>query len=65
MFLVQNANYFEQEKKWGWPLFWLGTIEKTLDRLSSKGVKCFEISSSYGLSGWILASEVEYRSAGL
>lgn len=60
-FLSQNAERFEQEKKWGWPLFWRGSIGQTLEHLSGKQAKCFEISSSYGLSGWVLASKVEHR----
>lgn len=60
-FLSQYAEHFEQEKKWGWPLFWRGSIGQTLEHLNGKHIKCFEISSSYGLSGWVLASKVEHH----
>ncbi len=59
-FLLQNAERFEKEKKWGWPLFWRGAIGTTLEYLNGRNVKCFAISSSYGLSGWVLASRVEH-----
>jgi hypothetical protein len=60
-FLSKNIERFEHEKKWGWPLFWCDSIEKTLDHLKGKNAKCFEISSSYGLSGWVLASKVHHH----
>jgi hypothetical protein len=59
-FLSQNAERFEKERKWGWPLFWRGAIGTTLEHLNSRNVKCFAISSSYGLSGWVLASRVDH-----
>jgi hypothetical protein len=61
-FLSRNAKRFEEEQKWGWPLFWRGSIGQTLDHLRGKA-KCFEISSSYGLSGWVMASKVEHHEA--
>jgi hypothetical protein len=60
-FLLQNTERFEKEKKWGWPLFWRGDIGTTLERLNSRNVRCFAISSSYGLSGWVLAAKVEHH----
>jgi hypothetical protein len=60
-FLTEHAKRFEQEAKWGWPLFWRGSAQQTLDHLNAKNIKCFEISSSYGLSGWVLAAKVEHR----
>jgi hypothetical protein len=59
-FLTHNADYFEQECKWGWPLFWRGDVTKTLEYLNDNAIKCLEISSSHGLSGWVLASNVAY-----
>jgi hypothetical protein len=57
--LTQNASRFQDESKWGWPLFWRDGVEKTLELLVEKNVKCFEISSSYGLSGWVLATNMD------
>ncbi len=57
-FLAEYSQQFEQQREWGWPLFWKGTADETLKHLSEKMVRCFEVSSSYGLSGWVLAVAV-------
>jgi hypothetical protein len=54
---------FQSSKKWGWPRFWTGEVSKTMEQLSAKGAKCFELSSSYGLSGWIVAVSASISSA--
>ncbi len=69
-FLEAWAEKFETECKWGWPKFWRPTryppspVEVTLEEcfqsLTALRVKCFEISSSYGLSGWVLATEIHH-----
>jgi hypothetical protein len=58
-FLRENAQRFERERKWGWPLFWKGDVESTASHLSGVGAKVYDVSTSYGLSGWILAQSVE------
>jgi hypothetical protein len=58
-FLREQSHMFEEGRKWGWPKFLKATAEETLSRLVENGLKCFEISSSYGLRGWVVASEVE------
>ena len=63
-FLVEHADQFNREAKWGWPLFWQGTTEQTFEHLSARGVRCYELSSSYGLTGWVLAKSFEHREAG-
>jgi hypothetical protein len=67
--LAEWAERFETESKWGWPRFWRAKpypprhvreeLEDSLAVLRSKEVRCFHLSSSYGLSGWILAAGVE------
>lgn len=54
-FLVKNARFFKQQRQWGWPLFWQGSVAATLAYLESKHVQCWELSASFGLSGWLLA----------
>lgn len=54
-FLRENAERFRAEQKWGWPLFWKGDVQSTERHLADSGAHLFEISSSYGLSGWVLA----------
>lgn len=66
-FLEEWAEKFETECKWGWPKFWRPKpyparqlaveLEESFQRLTDIGIKCIEISSSYGLSGWVLATE--------
>jgi len=54
-FVQENAALFEEECKWGWPLFWQGNSEKTTRSLSVLGARAWVISTSYGLSGWVVA----------
>src|SRR6267143_541898 len=57
-FLDENAPLFNEEKKWGWPLFWKGSTSTTMEYLSQNHAKLWEISTSYGLSGWVVATGV-------
>ncbi len=50
------AGKFQDSAKWGWPRFWKSQVQNTMEHLSSRGAKCFELSSSYGLSGWVVAN---------
>lgn len=64
-FLEHWANRFENECKWGWPRFWRSKpypvrpaeieLEEAFEYLTQRQLKCVELSSSYGLSGWVLA----------
>ena len=68
-FLEEWQSRFEHENRYGWPKFWRTKphppqpVEQVLEEafafLSRKHIKCIELSSSYGLSGWVLASSVE------
>lgn len=68
-FLEEWQTRFEHECRWGWPSFWRTkphpdqpveqVLEEAFAYLSSNAIKCVELSSSYGLSGWVLASAVE------
>ena len=57
-FIKSNATSFDQSVKWGWPLFWGLGAEKRSALLHERHIRCFELSSSYGMRGWILAAEV-------
>jgi hypothetical protein len=56
------ANYgskiVESYRRSGAPGPWAADIAAATQSLEAKGVQAFELSSSYGLSGWILAKEV-------
>jgi len=65
-FLREWTDRFEVHCKWGWPTFWRPKpyperpvaveLEEALTWLGARDIKCIELSSSYGLSGWVLAS---------
>jgi hypothetical protein len=55
-FVRENAHMFQREQKWGWPKSWKGSVEETIRHLKEKQMKLWVLSSSYGLSGWILGS---------
>jgi len=56
--IFSHALSFEEQSRWGWPLYWKGTVENTLEHLKGVGAKCFLLSTSYGLTGWVVCREV-------
>jgi hypothetical protein len=48
----------EGSKSVGAPPWWGGSIEKARAYLEERRVRAFEINSSYGFSGWVLATQV-------
>ena len=52
----------EGHKIAGWPSFWKDSIDEMIEDLSQGGYKMFEISSSYGLDGWVVANSCEFQS---
>ena len=44
----------------GWPSFWRETVDEMVQVLSNDGIQMFEISSSYGLDGWVAAKDCEF-----
>lgn len=71
-FLRESAAKFDEESKWGWPKFWrhnpalpspiAETLEQAHQSLLARNVKCIKLSTSYGLSGWILATSSWHES---
>src|SRR5262245_10364617 len=53
--LVENADTFERGMKYAWPGVWNQSFEASLHHLESQRAKAFEISSSFGLTGWVIA----------
>ena len=60
-FLFRNEEHFVHEAQWGWPLFWQGSAQGTASWLTSRGRRVWAISSSYGMSGWVVAGAVTFR----
>jgi len=48
----------EGSKSVGAPPWWGGSLEKAQAYLVGRNVRAFEINSSYGFSGWVLATQV-------
>jgi hypothetical protein len=55
--LVQDeADLFAESWRWGWPpVEYDGNLETLVAALRQRLVRAYLISSSYGLSGWVLA----------
>ncbi len=58
-----NAETFAASSKWGWPRFWRETAQETTFVLLASGMRCFQLSSSYGLSGWVVAASARAGAA--
>ena len=66
--LEEWTDRFELSAKFGWPAFWRPApypqrpVEVELDEayrlLTERSVKCIELASSYGMSGWLIAANV-------
>lgn len=50
-----NAEVFTRGKRYGWPHPKHDDLEDLIANLAAQGVRAYEISSSCGLSGWVLA----------
>jgi hypothetical protein len=62
-FLVENEAFFSCEARWGWPRFWQGCAEQTAGWLAYRGRHVWNVSMSYGLSGWVVAGTAAYENA--
>jgi len=50
---------FEEGSKNAWPGPWNESTEACIEHLHSKGAKAFQISSSYGLTGWVISESYQ------
>ena len=58
------AEFEAGHRQSGWPPFWQGDESKTRERiavLAEEGARWFEMTSSFGMEGWVLCRKVEYR----
>jgi hypothetical protein len=61
-FLRSHQTEFDESSNMvGAPSWWRGSLEQAEKYLTSKSVHAFEINSSYGFSGWVLASHVHQQ----
>jgi len=53
-----QAKFEEGFRLSGWPRFWKGSLDEALNFLKTRSIRGFRLSSSYGMSGWVLAAEM-------
>jgi hypothetical protein len=56
---------FEEGSKYAWPGPWNDSFRACLAYFQSKAAKGYEISSSYGLCGWIIAESCSFEAKGI
>jgi hypothetical protein len=54
--VASNRHLFEEGSQYAWPGPWNNSPEESIRYMQSAGGKAFEISSSYGLGGWVVAA---------
>lgn len=63
-FLQEHAARFTNgASKSGWAQFWTGSVPEAHARLIASSVHAFEITSSYGLHGWVLSRSFHTHAA--
>ncbi len=45
----------------GWPSFWKNTVEEMVSAISDRDCRIYEISSSFGLDGWVVARSCDFH----
>lgn len=56
-FLREELNLISKQKCFGWPVLY-ETENELVEFFQTHGYKVFEISSSYGLCGWVFAKQM-------
>jgi hypothetical protein len=57
-FLAEHGTEISESYKMGGaPGTWARDFETALEYLRQQGIQAFDLSSSYGLSGWVLARD--------
>src|SRR3954471_5256835 len=54
-----GATFLQRSQRTGWPRDWNPQRESAVEFLSRPGLKVFELSCSYGMTGWIAAEALE------
>jgi hypothetical protein len=57
--MKDNWTRFVQEKNWGWPAKWADTQDTANAYFKTHAILGYEISSSSGLCGWVLAKDMQ------
>jgi len=57
--VARNRRLFEEGSRFAWPGPWNESPEASIEHFQSHQVKAFEVSSSYGLAGWVVAASYQ------
>jgi hypothetical protein len=57
--LDENLESFREASRFGWPTFWKNSLEEVQKYLEEEGTRGFKLSSSYGMTGWVIAREMK------
>jgi hypothetical protein len=52
-------HFAEGHRQSGWPHFWRDSAAAALEYLQQHSIRAFELRSSYGMRGWVLAKEMQ------
>ena len=58
LFLERESELLKDNKNYGWPISYK-TESELVEFLQTHNYKIFEVASSYGLCGWVLAKEMD------
>jgi hypothetical protein len=58
-----NRRLFDEGSKYAWPGPWNQSTQAAVQHLEAAGARAFEISSSYGLAGWVVAESYRLEQA--
>jgi hypothetical protein len=58
---LAHADQFLEGKRHGWPGEWARSAELAAEYFEQNHVKGFELDSSCGMSGWVLAQDMQKR----
>ena len=58
-FLREELNMMREQRRFGWPMYYK-TENELIEFFQTNGYKVFEISSSYGLCGWVFAKQMDF-----
>jgi hypothetical protein len=54
-----GSTFLERNRQHGWPRGWDSKVEGAAQFLRRQGCRCFELSASYGMNGWVAAERME------
>ena len=58
---ARQAEFAEGHRLSGWPRFWRDSLDEVYKYLREQETRGFELSSSYGMDGWVIARSMEIR----